>query len=156
MTTQGLATEGVQYLGKHSRGVDKSRRVMLPMEWRTEGYPSEFMVLLWPATGCDYLLVLPPERWRQMLANLGNISLTNEPGAVLERYISSNSYPRSLDSYGRLPIPEEAAKAVGIEDEAMLLGRMNKFEIWSPERLRASSQKAETLRVLETFSTMQL
>ena len=35
---------------------------------------------------------------------------------------------------GRICIPEEMAKAVGITDEAVLVGLLDRFEIWSPER----------------------
>src|SRR5690242_16763386 len=103
MSGNAQTSGAVLYLGKHPRGVDKSRRVMLPAEWRSEGAPSVFTVILWPAKKPEYLLVLPPKRWQQMLENLGNSSLTNDSAAAAERFISSNSYTKALDGYGRLP-----------------------------------------------------
>src|ERR1044071_6662060 len=108
MAMQAAAPAPVTYLGKHCRGVDKSRRVMLPSEWRGDGWPVQFTLLVWQPPQCDHLLALPPERWAKMLGYLGDNSLSNQPGAVLERFVSSNSYPRGLDGYGRLPIPDEA------------------------------------------------
>lgn len=129
---------------------------MLPSEWRTDGYPTEFRIIHWPIGASEYLLVLPPKRWSQLVGNLGNASLTNESAATVERFISSNSYSRTLDSYGRLPLPEEATRAVAINGDAVLLGRLDKFEIWSPERLEASAQNSETRKALETLNTLQL
>jgi MraZ protein len=144
------------YCGRYDRGVDQSRRILLPAEWRGEGRSIDFTILAWPMQGPSYLLVLPPQRWALMRQNLGNISLTNEAAAKAERFISVNSFPRSLDTYGRLPIPDAAAKAVGIEGEAALVGRLDKFEIWDPRRLDANLSDPETRKVLASLSTLHL
>jgi division/cell wall cluster transcriptional repressor MraZ len=144
------------FVGKHDRGVDQSRRVLLPSEWRPQGSSAELMILLWPLRAPSHLLVLPPDRWRMMLQNLGSASLTNETAAAAERFISSHCYSRSLDNYGRLPIPDEAAKTVGIEGNAVLLGRFDKFEIWCPERYEANNGHLENQRVMENLNNLQL
>jgi MraZ protein len=153
---QAVASDSLQYLGKYPRGVDTSRRVMLPSEWRVESAATEFTILLWPARSPEYLLVLPPDRWRQVLERLGQESLTNDSAAAVERFISSNSYAKTLDSYGRLPLPDEAARTAGIRSEAVLVGRINKFEIWEPGRLEANSEKAETQKIFKKLSTLHL
>ena len=96
------------------------------------------MVIVWPVTTREYLLVLPPSRWEVLARNLQGLSLTDERAALVERLIGSSTSMGSLDKYGRLPLPEDAAKAMGIENEAMLVGRMNKFEVWSPARFAAT------------------
>lgn len=156
MAGNAQTSGSVLYLGRHPRGVDKSRRVMLPSEWRSKEAPTEFTVLRWPPKCPEYLLVLPPKRWEQMLEKLGNVSLMNEPGATMERFISANASQKSLDGYGRLPLPDEAAKAAGIEAEAVLIGRMNKFEIWSPGRFQASQETSDTQKAFEALSSMDL
>jgi MraZ protein len=123
----------VPYLGQHLRGVDHGR-VILPVDWRPAHSPKDFTVLVWPVTTREYLLVLPPSRWEVIQKNLEDLSLTDDQAAVVERLISSSTFMRSLDNYGRLPLPEEATKSLGIESEAMLVGRLNKFEVWNPSR----------------------
>ena len=125
------------YLGQHLRGVDNGR-VILPVDWRPSRSAKDFMVLVWPVTTREYLLVLPPSRWEVIQKNLEGLSLTDDQAAIVERLISSSTSIRSVDSYGRLPLPEEAAKNLGIESEAMLVGRLNKFEVWSPSRYAAT------------------
>jgi MraZ protein len=127
----------IPYLGQHLRGVDHGR-VILPVDWRPDHSAKDFMVLLWPVTTREYLLVLPPSRWEVIQRNLEGLSLTDDQAAVVERLISSSTFMRSVDSYGRLPLPEEAAKTLGIESEAMLVGRLNKFEVWNPSRFAAT------------------
>jgi MraZ protein len=134
----------VPYLGQHLRGVDNGR-VILPVEWRPAGSPKDFMVIIWPVTSREYLLVLPPSRWEVLQKNLEGLSLTDEQAATVERLIGSSTSMKALDGYGRLPLPEDAAENLGIEAEAMLVGRMNKFEIWSPARYAGTLGNAEQI-----------
>jgi MraZ protein len=143
------------YLGQHLRGVDHGR-IILPTEWRMPGSSRDFMVTVWPLTTPEYLLVLPPSRWEVIQRNLESLSLTDDQAAIVERLISSNTFKRSIDSYGRLPLPEEPAKRLGIEGEAMLVGRMNKFEVWNPSRFAAVLANPDTQRIAEAIKSIKI
>ncbi|HSA11011.1 MAG TPA: hypothetical protein P5205_11640 [Candidatus Paceibacterota bacterium] len=143
------------YLGQHLRGVDHGR-VILPVEWRPSGSSRDLMVLVWPLARSQYLLVLPPSRWEVLLRNLEGLSLTDEQVATVERLLGSSTFARSLDSYGRLPLPEEAARGLGIESEALLVGRMNKFEIWSPARYAATLANPDALQIAEALKAINI
>jgi MraZ protein len=156
MPAEAEASKPDSYPGTHNRGVDKSRRVLLPSEWRLEGSAVDFTILQWPMQSPNHLLVLPPKRWDVMAQNLGKASLTNETAATGLRFISAHLCRRSLDSYGRLPIPDEAAQAAGINSDAVLAGLFDRFEIWSPERYKATMESDETKQILEALSALQL
>jgi MraZ protein len=153
--TTTVLNGNMPYLGQHLRGVDHGR-IILPTEWRTPGSPREFMVTVWPVMAREYLLVLPPSRWEVIQRNLEGLSLTDEQAATVERLISSSTFKRSLDSYGRLPLPEEPARMLGIEDEAMLVGRMNKFEVWNPARFAAVLANPDTQRIAEAIKSIKI
>ena len=76
----------------------------------------------------------------------------NKP--VLKRVIGSGSVQVPLDRTGRICIPEEMAKAAGITDEAVLVGLLDRFEIWSPER-HEKVQAADTVLAQEAFKLME-
>jgi MraZ protein len=133
------------YHGQFRRGLDNSRRVMFPSEWRTRRGDMEFTLIVWPVNIEDYLLVLPPERFAAMLENLRKNSLSNEKVAAFERVLGSTSVRTTLDSVGRLRIPEEFSRAAKIQDEVLFVGRVDKFEIWNPARSAASSQSDKQL-----------
>jgi division/cell wall cluster transcriptional repressor MraZ len=143
------------YLGQHRRGVDNGR-VILPVDWRPDRSPRDFMVLPWPVTTPEYLLALPPARWEVLQKNLENLSLADDSGAMVERLISSRTFVRSLDGYGRLPLPEESAKSLGIESEAMLVGRLNKFEIWSPSRYAATLANTDAQLIANALKSIKI
>src|ERR1019366_4452714 len=97
----------IPYLGQHLRVVDHGR-VILPVDWRPDHSSMDLMVLVWPVTKPEYLLVLPPARWEVLQKNLEGPSLADPQAAVVERLVGSSTSMRSVDTYGRLPLPEEA------------------------------------------------
>jgi len=90
-------------------------------------------------------LVLPPARWNILLERLNEMSLSDEEAAVVERVIGGSSAHLKLDKVGRLCLPEELTKIAGIKQEAVLVGRLNKFEIWSPDRFEDVNRGSEAV-----------
>jgi DNA-binding transcriptional regulator/RsmH inhibitor MraZ len=115
-------------------------RIIIPPEWRPEGAPKDFMVILWPTHAPAFALVLPPARWELLLQRLEALPLSNEDAAWSERQIGSSTFERSTDGYGRLLLPEEALEIIGPGDEALLVGRIKEFEIWNPKRFEAEKE----------------
>ena len=156
MPAEAEASKSDSYHGTHNRGVDQSRRVLLPSEWRLAGSAVDFTILQWPMEHPNYLLVLPPKRGDQMTQKLSTASLTDEAAAAGLRFISAHSCRRSLDNYGRLPIPDEAAQAAGINNDAVLVGMADRFEIWSPERHKADMESAAAKKFLKELKKQHL
>ncbi len=100
-----------------------------------------FTISLWPIGARKYLLVLPPERWEVLLENLKHQSLSNEKVAAVERAIGAASSDAVLDRFGRLVLPDILAKSARIQSEASLVGRLDKFEIWNPEKYETTRAK---------------
>jgi MraZ protein len=77
--------------------------------------------------------VLPPGPWAKFRAEIeGMADVTTKP--ALKRMIGTNSTTMKLDAAGRLTIPEEMAAQADIKDQAVLVGLIDRFEIWSPAR----------------------
>jgi MraZ protein len=134
----------VDYTGHFKHGLDGSRRVMLPAKWRPAD-PVKFTILPWPIGVEDRLLVLPPERWREMLSKLKTRSLTDKRVEALEQVIAENAAQVELDKVGRLCLPEELTKLTGITNEAEMVGRLDKFEIWNPKARQAVREQNKAL-----------
>jgi len=127
---------------------------MLPAKWRPRDPNTKFTVLPWPIGAEDRLLVLPPERWREMLQKLKMRSLSDPRIEALEQEIAENASQVTPDKVGRICITEEHARVVKITDEAELVGRLDKFEIWEPAAraaIRAQNKKlaAEVLKEID-------
>ena len=143
--TATLEQPNTIYTGRFHHGIDGSRRVMVPSKWRPKSGKAELTILPWPIGQQQYLLVLPPTRWNVLLERLNEMSLSDEEAAVVERVIGGSSAHLKLDKVGRLCLPEDLANVAGIKQEAILVGRLNKFEIWSPDRFEDVNRGSEVL-----------
>jgi DNA-binding transcriptional regulator/RsmH inhibitor MraZ len=53
---------------------------------------------------------------------------------ALKRFIGSKSIQVTLDKAGRIVLPDEMTRAADIRNQAVLIGCLTYFEIWSPDR----------------------
>ena len=116
---------------------------MVPSKWRPKSGKSELTILPWPI-GSSNICWCAPARWAVLLERLNEMSLSDEEAAVVERVIGAVG-PCEIDKVGRLCLPEELAKVAGIKQEAVLVGRLNKFEIWAPDRFDETNQGSEAV-----------
>jgi MraZ protein len=49
-----------------------------------------------------------------------------------------------VDKAGRITLPEEMAREAGLDGEARLVGLLDRFEIWNPQRYAAVEASDET------------
>ena len=98
-------------------------------------------MVLWPKgtmpEAC--LLVLPPQEWVALVQKLKGMPYADPNAEALRRLLGKKSDRVTLDKGGRICLPEALAKAAAIDDEAMLVGLVDRFEIWNPERHLAAS-----------------
>ena len=59
-----------------------------------------------------------------------------------------------VDKSGRICLPEEMANAAGIKDEAVLVGLLDRFEIWNPERYQ-KVKASDAVMAQEAFKLME-
>jgi MraZ protein len=143
------------YNSLHRRGTDEKRRIQVPAMWRPAKSGIEFTLVLWPKPKeGPCLRVLPPKKMADMVRYIETIPNGDPNKGILKRLIGSESVQVALDKAGRICLPEEMAKAAGIEKETVLVGVLDCFEIWSPERyerIRAS----DAIMAQEAFKVME-
>lgn len=146
MPAENATGEPVGFLGHFKRGIERGR-LIVPLDWRPEGAPTLYVFVGWPVPRPECLLALPPARWQKLRAAVAEIPLVNGGTPDLERKLTEESFSRSLDSYGRFVLPDEALHKVGIRNEAVLVGRIDKWELWAPDRYEAMKSRpgVETL-----------
>ncbi len=151
----GDNSEPKYYNSCYRHGVDEKRRLQIPAKWRPANADFEFTLVLWPKYkegAC--LRVLPPKKMAQLMSDLDAMPNDNPNKTVLKRIIGSESIQVVPDKAGRICLPEEMAKAAGITGEAMLVGLLDRFEIWSPERY-ARIKSSDDVSAPEAFKMME-
>jgi MraZ protein len=147
------SSEVIYYTSLYRHGVDEKRRVQIPAKWRPADASIVFTLVLWPKgtmlEAC--LLVLPPEEWAALVQKLKGLPFADPQAQELRRIIGRNSDRVTVDKSGRICLPEEMAKAAAIDDRAVLLGMVDRFEIWNPERYEEVAAADTEERQLDVF-----
>jgi MraZ protein len=145
----------VYYNSLYRHGVDEKRRVQMPAKWRPLKEGVEFTVIVWPKTqGAPCLKVLPPDQMATLMKDLVAMPNSDPNKVVLKRIIGSASVQVTLDKAGRMVLPEGMANEVGIRDQAVLVGLLDRFEIWSPENYE-KVRLADSVMAQEAFKLME-
>ena len=130
--------EPIYYNSVYRHGVDEKRRVQIPAKWRPAKPEIEFTLIWWSKENAgDCLRVLPPEEMAALMRDIKAMPSNDPNKVVLKRIIGSKSIQVMVDKSGRICLPEEMARAAGIKDQAILVGLLDRFEIWSPDRYDA-------------------
>lgn len=135
-----------EFHGNFTYGIDQSRRLMVPARWRPRDPNVMFTAVRWPIAVEDFLLVMPPDAWKAMVARMKSHATGNEGLAALERVLGETSAKLTLDKQGRLCLPEHLTEPpVQIGDQARLVGRIDKFELWNPSKRTDASPQDKAL-----------
>ena len=139
-------SEPVYYTSSYRHGVDEKRRVQIPAKWRP-ARPEVLTLVLWPKgtmpEAC--LLVLPRQEWVTLVQKIKAMPFADPNAEALRGLLGKKSDRVTLDKGGRICLPEAMAKAAAIDKEAMLVGLVDRFEIWNPERHLAASAVVDAL-----------
>ena len=147
--------EPTYYNSRFLHGVDEKRRVQIPAKWRPDESGTELTLMLWPQHQAGTCLrVLPPTQMARMKADIDALPNDNPKKGVLKRFIGSESVQVTLDKVGRICLPEEMARAAGVKDEAVLVGLLDRFEIWNPARYE-NVKAADAVLAAEAFKLME-
>jgi division/cell wall cluster transcriptional repressor MraZ len=135
------------YSARSQHAIDGSNRIMLPSEWRGEGTPMRFFVIV--ADSDKYLVVCPPPVFENFLAELRDETADKTQIPHLERELNDRVQQVCLDRFGRLPLPADFLARAGIEKQGDLVGRFSKFEIWPcPKNQAAQAERKQTSAAL--------
>lgn len=126
--------ELVIYNGEFRHGVDDKRRVQIPARW-CPSKSAEFTLVVWPTQQAgNCLRVLPPEAMSKLMLQVEAMPSSDPNKGMLKRRIGSRSNQVKLDNAGRICIPQELAELAEVADKTVLVGLLDRFEIWSPAR----------------------
>jgi MraZ protein len=152
-----VSVKAISYLAEYEFGVDEKRRVQVPSKWRPgevgEGF--EYVLLRWQTEPGKpvCLLVLPPDCMERLRQKMGELSFSDPRAETLRRSLTRSSDTATLDSAGRIVLPQRLAEAAGIKKRAILVGMFDRFQIWSPEnyelvRAEDEANTSEAMRLI--------
>lgn len=145
----------IYYNSCYRHGVDEKRRLQVPAKWRPAKSGTELTLILWPKSQeGPCVRVLPPEQMAILMASINAMPNDDPNKTVLKRFIGGASTQVALDKAGRICLPESIATGAGIQGEAVLVGLLDRFEIWNPERYE-SVKSTDAVLAAEAFKMME-
>ncbi|HEY0367961.1 MAG TPA: hypothetical protein VGC85_00055 [Chthoniobacterales bacterium] len=120
------------YAGNFRHSIDEKNRLTIPSRWRRDE-AEEFIIL--PEPRGEYLLVMSPEAFAKMNADVEkNPTISAPERRVFLRQIHARSQHGAADKQGRLVLPEDLCKQLGLKGEVALVGGRGRFEIWNLQK----------------------
>jgi MraZ protein len=127
------------FAGEFRHSLDEKNRITIPSRWRGEG-GEEFIIL--PEPQHQFLLVMSEEEFSRMSANAENHSAVSaRDRRIFLRHLHSRAEHGTSDRQGRLVLPEDMCRQLGLKGEVSLVGNRGRFEIWNLQKWKRAHEE---------------
>ena len=130
------------FKGTYRLRIDPKGRVPIPAVFRRLlGEAGQVVV-----TQLDQCLaVYAPSEWARLEAQLAALPAFNKQVKALTRLLASRAADCEIDVQGRVLLPPALRAAAGLDRDAVVVGVLNRFEVWSPEGWESFVRDSERL-----------
>ena len=128
------------FLGRFEYQLDDKGRVSLPAAFR-RATESESFVLL--RADSEALTLLPASTWAEVQARLLEYRKSSGAAKSVVRRLAASSVEVKPDKQGRILIPSWLQEEAGLDGAVLLVGALDRIEIWNPERFKASLREGD-------------
>lgn len=124
------------FVGESRHSVDAKKRVFLPKRFQhglaLDDEGNRVAILTRGLDGC--LFLFSEEGFARALKRLPTAAFAGRDQRALQRRFFSNTSRVNLDSSGRLLLPEKLRTLAGIAGEVVMVGVVDRIELWSGEQ----------------------
>ena len=129
------------FTGEFSYTVDTKGRVNIPAKFRkalSEDNEDTFVI----TRGMDPCVwVYPIVVWQKIENDLKNLSSLSAINRTFVRNTVRYATPLIYDVQGRIQLTTNLINYAGLDKKTLIIGMVNKIEIWNPERLKEIDKK---------------
>ena len=118
------------FRGEFNHTIDAKGRLIIPVKFREK--LGEHFIVTKGLDGC--LSVYPEEEWKQFEEKLTALSLIKKETRQLTRFFVAGAAEVELDKQGRILIPGPLREHAALEKDVVLVGMLNRVEIWDKTR----------------------
>src|SRR3954464_12386677 len=136
------------YTGLFRHALDDKGRLTIPSAWRAAHAGADTFLATPHPDG--YGAVLPPSEVAKLHENFSELKLSDASAQAFAARFFSQTQSFSFDKAGRIGLGAELLKHAKIEKDAVLVGSLTKFNIYSPARW----QQEETRTAGENFGDL--
>jgi MraZ protein len=121
------------FKGSYEYSVDNKGRVNIPARLRKYVSPeaNDTFVITRGYEKC--LFVYPLDEWNKLEQSIRDLTPTNPKHRYFMRTLLEQATESQLDGQSRISIPRDLLRLAGIENDVLILGVLERLELWSPE-----------------------
>ena len=126
------------FRGANAISLDAKGRLAMPSRYRDEllsRCAGQLIVTVDAVDPC--LCVYPLTEWELIEAKLRQLPSLVEENRRLQRVLIGNAVDLELDGNGRFLVPPRLREHAGLDKHAMLVGQLNKFQLWNEDAWNA-------------------
>lgn len=127
------------FLGTHTPRLDEKGRLILPAKFRDE--LAAGLVITRGQDRC--LAIWPMEAFIAQTAELRNASSSSKQVRDYQRMLASGASDEVPDKQGRITIPPHLRAYAGLDKECVVVGAMNRVEVWDAASWNSYSTEQE-------------
>lgn len=127
------------FMGTYTPKLDEKGRLFLPAKFRDR--LAGGVVVTQGQENC--LVVWPEDVFMQEAGRAQERSMTERGARDYRRVLFAGAEQTAVDKQGRISIPQVLRAYAGLEREAVVIGVMDRVEIWDPEKWAEYSSVAQ-------------
>ncbi len=141
------------YVGEYKKPLDEKRRLTVPSKWRFINDDADNAYIAVPNTNSS-ISIYPSTKIEDIKQSVAKVAMSNAQKQVLLQKFFRKVESLGCDKQGRLLLTEKLMHHGAIEREVTMVGVIDHFTIWNPEKFTSSTIEsddytAEELAALE-------
>tara|TARA_B000000460_G_C21282678_1_gene292393 strand:- start:17 stop:481 length:465 start_codon:yes stop_codon:yes gene_type:complete len=129
------------FIGEYAYSLDSKGRVNIPAKFR-QSLSADSQNTFVITRGLDPCIwVYPLEQWKEIENNLRNLSSVKNIHRTFVRDTARYASPSTYDKQGRITLTPSLTEYAGLEKDVLIIGMINKIEIWDPNTLKIVDQQ---------------
>jgi MraZ protein len=130
------------FKGSYSYSVDSKGRTNIPSKLRKYVSPDANDTFIITRGYEQCLFVYPLDEWNKLEQSIRELTTTNPKHRFFMRTLLEKATESQLDGQSRITIPKELLQFAAIENEVLILGVLERIEVWNP-KVYQEYQKAQ-------------
>jgi len=130
-----------RFFGRYEHSLDPKGRVILPAKFRAPFDEGGFLTQY--NERC--LALWTPEEFETQMRGMQEAQEQGREQRNLARLWASGSAEVDVDRQGRMPIPQHLREFARLDGDVLVIGAIDRVELWSPAEWNAKVQPAEGL-----------
>jgi MraZ protein len=128
------------FIGEYKHSLDEKGRLAIPIKFRSE--LKKDAIITRGLDGC--LFVFTADQWQDLAKKIVALPLTQSNSRAFSRLMLSGAMEASLDSQGRILVPDYLREYAKLDKQAIIAGVYNRIEIWDENNWKTYKDQTES------------